>query len=57
MAYVSEYGNYGAEDCLTFETSDLTLAQWGTLDTLPDYEKLPYIKAILNNEPTEEWEN
>ena len=57
MAYVSEYGNYGAEDCLVFETTDVTIAQWDTLEVLPDYEKMSYVYAILNGLPTDKWEN
>jgi hypothetical protein len=57
MAYVSEYGNYGAEDCVVFETTDVTIAQWETLEILPDYEKMPYILSILNEYLTEDSEN
>lgn len=56
MAYVSEYGNYGAEDCLSFEITDLTIAQWDILGELPDHDKMPYVNAILNNESTKKWE-
>jgi len=57
MAYVSEYGNYGGEAVLTFEHNDLTLEQWETLGELGDSDKLPYVLAILSNQPTEKWEN
>ena len=57
MAYVSEYGNYGAERALFLEITDLTVAQWDTLQELTDYDKLPYVNAILNKESTEKWEN
>ena len=56
MAYVSEYGNYGSERILTFNDSDLTPEQWETLDVLPDNDKMPYVDAILNNEPLDRWE-
>ena len=39
MAYVSEYGNYGAEDVISFDTTDLTIDQWETLSELTDTEK------------------
>ena len=55
MAYVSEYGNYGAEDCLVFDTTDLTVDQWETLSELTDSEKLWFVKAVLNNEDLSEW--
>jgi hypothetical protein len=56
MAYVSEYGNYGAEAMLTFDSNDLTPAQWDTLGELGDSEKMSYVSAILNNEPLDRWE-
>ena len=56
MAYVSEYGNYGAERALFFEITDLTVAQWDTLAELHDSSRLSYVNAILNKESTEKWE-
>lgn len=56
MAYVSEYGNYGAERALFFEITDLTVFQWDTLQELPDHDKLPYVDAVLNKEPLDRWE-
>ena len=56
MAYVSQYGNYGAERALFFEITDLTVAQWDTLEILPDYDKMSYVDAILNREPLDRWE-
>jgi hypothetical protein len=55
MAYVSEYGNYGAEECLVFDTTDLTVEQWERLSELSDWAKLPYVEAVLNNEDLSEW--
>jgi hypothetical protein len=55
MAYVSEYGNYGAEEVILFDTSDLTADQWETLSNLTDSEKLWFVKAVLNNEDLSEW--
>ena len=57
MAYVSAYGNYGAERALFFEITDLTVAQWDTLEILPDYDKMSYVDAILNREPLDRWED
>ena len=56
MAYVSQYGNYGAERALFFEITDLTVAQWDTLGELPDSSKMSYVDAILNREPLDRWE-
>jgi hypothetical protein len=56
VAYVSAYGNYGAERALFFEITDLTVAQWDTLGELPDYDKMSYVDAILNKEPLDRWE-
>ena len=47
MAYVSEYGNYGEEDVLMFDASRLTDEQWAVLSELPDYDKIGYVKKIL----------
>lgn len=55
MAYVSEYGNYGAEDCLSFDTTDITIAQWEVLTELPDYDKLPFVKAVLAKQDLSKW--
>jgi hypothetical protein len=55
MAYVSEYGNYGSEECLVFDTTDLTVEQWERLSELSDWAKLPYVQAILNDEDLSEW--
>lgn len=56
MAYVSEQGNWGQEEVLVFDESQLTPRQWNTLDELCDSDKLPYVKAIMNDENTEQWE-
>lgn len=56
-AYVSEYGNWGADDLLVFGETDLTSKQWLNLEILPDYQKMPYVKAILAGEDVSEWED
>ena len=50
MAYVSEYGNYGAEEVVTFGEDLLTAEQWENLDILPDNERITYVKLILEGE-------
>jgi len=57
MAYVSEYGNYGGESVLEFDSSELTAEQWETLSNLTDSDKLPYVEAILDGNDVSEWEN
>lgn len=57
MAYVSEYGNYGAEKVLVFEGTDLTGSQWETLSELNDNDKFDYVDAILRGEPTDRWQD
>jgi hypothetical protein len=57
VAYVSAYGSYGAERVVFFDIGDLSIAQWDTLEILPDHDKLHYVNAILNKESTEKWED
>jgi hypothetical protein len=54
--YVSEYGNWGSEKVLVFDESDLNEFQLETLSVLPDYDKLPYVEAILNGDDLSQWE-
>jgi hypothetical protein len=56
VAYVSQYGNYGAERVVFFDIGDLSIAQWDTLGELPDHDKMLYVNAILNKEPLDRWE-
>lgn len=56
MAYVSEYGNWGVEEILTFDADKLTEHQWHILDELADYDKLPYVWTILRGDDVSEWE-
>jgi DUF971 family protein len=52
VAYVSAYGNYGAERVVFFDIGDLSIAQWDTLGELSDHDKMWYVLAILNKEST-----
>jgi hypothetical protein len=56
MAYVSEYGNWGREDVLIFDDTLLTERQWEILDTQTDRDKMSYVKAIINGENLDYWE-
>lgn len=55
-AYVTEYGNWGLDEVLILGENDLTSKQWANLEILPDYDRLPYAKAVLAGEDTSEWE-
>lgn len=57
MGYVSEYGNWGTEQVLMFDNSELTEEQIDTLSILSDYDKLPYVEAILAGQDTSKWED
>lgn len=56
MGYVSKYGNWGAEDVLVFEDTELNGKQWDILDMLPDSEKWNYVQAIIDGLDLSEWE-
>ncbi len=56
MAYVSNYGNWGQEEVIVFDDDDLTESQWEMLDELPDYEKMPYVEAVLAGDDLSKWE-
>ncbi len=56
MAYVSEYGNWGREMLLVFDDTLLTERQWEILDTQTDRDKMSYVKAIMNGENLDYWE-
>ena len=56
MAYVSEYGNYGKEAVVDFDSDALTEKQWSLLEVLPDNDRFDYVIAVLNGEDTTDWE-
>ena len=56
MAYVSEYGNWGQEEVLVFDSSLLTKEQFEVLDQVSDYSKMSYVKAIINGDSLSYWE-
>ncbi len=57
MAYVSNYGNWGQEEVIVFDSDALTEEQWEMLDELPDYEKMLYVEAVLTGDDLSKWEN
>lgn len=56
MAYVSEYGNYGTEEVITFGEDLLTPHQWEYLECVPDELKMTYVRLILEGEDVSEFE-
>jgi hypothetical protein len=56
MAYVTEYGNFGSEEFLYFDTLALNDRQWITLIELPDSDKLPYVRGVITGEDVSEFE-
>lgn len=56
MAYVSEYGNYGEDEVIIFDRSELTSEQWSLLEQLGDNDKFDYVAAVLNGEDLTDWE-
>ena len=56
MGYVTADGNYGGDEILVFPHKLLTQKQWDILGECSDYERITYVKAILNGDDLEEWE-
>ena len=50
IAYVTEDGNYGGDKVLTFDSDNLTDAQWERIADMNDNDRLPYIQSILEND-------
>lgn len=55
--WVANDGSYGYGAVLTFDPDDLSERQAETYDNLSDDEKFDYIQALLNGDPTDEWED
>jgi len=54
--YVTEHGNWGGDEFLVVDETDLTSKQWRNLEVLHDKDRLPYAKAILAGEDVSEYE-
>jgi hypothetical protein len=50
-AYVTADGNFGADEVLVFESSELTDQQWENLSFLSDGERILYAEAIIADDP------
>jgi len=57
VSYVSEDGNFGTGKLLTFNSDELTEAQWELVEILSDRDKIQYVFAALNGHSTTEWED
>jgi hypothetical protein len=55
--WVSEDGSYGMGKITLFHPERLTEENWDTLDNLGDSYKMPYVRALLQEQDTSEWEN
>jgi hypothetical protein len=54
--WVSNDESYGYGAVLTFEDGDLSERQLEVYEDLSDRDKFAYIQAILNGDPTDEWD-
>jgi hypothetical protein len=50
-AYVTADGNFGADEVLVFDSSQLSDKQWENLSFLSDSERLLYAEAIIADDP------
>jgi hypothetical protein len=48
MAWVSNTGEYGASEHITFESSSLTKEQWTRLEDMFPSDRYDYVRAILD---------
>lgn len=46
-SYVTEDGNYGSDEIITFPYKMLNEEQWEFLGELSDYDRLPFVRAVL----------
>jgi hypothetical protein len=56
VLYVTADGNYGSDAIVLIDPNAITDDQYETLENLPDYDKLPYVTAILNGDDLSEFE-
>lgn len=56
-AWVDADGSYGEGDLVTFDSSDLSDRQWDVFTNLRDNDRIDYVVAIMNGDPTSEWED
>lgn len=57
MSYVTEDGNYGSDELVAFPYDTLTDKQWDILSECSDYDRINYVKAIINGDDLSEWED
>lgn len=55
--FITNDGAYGYGSVMTFDADDLTPRQWDIYEELDEENKFLYLQAILNGEPTNDWED
>ena len=56
MNWVSDDGSYGYGEIITFQDKDLTPRQLEVYEDLDEDDRFAYVQAIMNGDPTDEWE-
>lgn len=54
--WVSDDGSFGVGSIIVFDGAALTDRQWEVMYDLGDSAKFEYVEAIMNGDPTDEWE-
>ena len=57
MGYVTADGNYGSDELVAFPSDLLKQKQWDRLGECSDYDRINYVKAIINGDDLSEWED
>ena len=55
--WVANDGSYGNGAVITFDNDDLSDRQHDVYNSLGDEDKFLYAQALLNGDPTDEWED
>lgn len=55
-AWVTDSGEFGSNEILTFDYDTLTEAQWEQLDRLADSDRLPFVQAVIAGEDLSEFD-
>lgn len=49
-SFVTEGGEYGSAEVVTFDRDDLSPEQWENLGEIADSDRIKYVEAILEND-------
>lgn len=55
--WVADDGSYGGGEIVILDNYALTEKQLEVLASLPDHERIVYVKAIMSGLPLDSWEN